>query len=60
MYDYSRLRFSEGLAAICIGGKSKSEGEYSYWEGGKWGYINKKGEIVVPPKFGCCSIITLI
>jgi WG containing repeat len=35
--------FSEGLAAVNLGGKCFS--------GGKWGYINKHGQIAIPMKF---------
>ena len=45
------LPFSESLAAICTSCTRKSDGEYSFMEGGRWGYIDTCGEIVIPEKF---------
>jgi hypothetical protein len=39
------------LAAICIGGKIIKEGEHSILEGGKWGFINRRGEVVISSQF---------
>jgi hypothetical protein len=64
-FDYA-WDFSEGLARVNMGGKlpaSKSEYEYvskkksetSYmaraFTGGKWGYIDKTGKIIIKPQF---------
>jgi hypothetical protein len=43
--------FSEGLAAFCTGCSEIAQGEYHRFDGGKWGYINKTGEIVVAPEY---------
>ena len=44
--------FSEGLAAFSLGGKmEKWDEEHSTWNGGLWGFINKKGQIVIKPQF---------
>jgi len=46
--------FSEGLAAINKGGKYESYSRYSQAMkliGGKWGYVDKTGKIVVPCKY---------
>jgi len=43
--------FSEGMAAVCMGGKSRVVGEHRVWEGGKWGYINSRGELIIPMEF---------
>lgn len=43
------MPFSNGYSAICIGGKSQIEDEHSINVGGKWGYINKSGKLVVQP-----------
>jgi hypothetical protein len=45
------LPFSDNLAAICENCTTKISGEHFSWEGGKWGFINKKGEIIIPPTF---------
>jgi len=45
------LPFSEGLAAFCEKCKEVRHDEYKRIEGGKWGYINKSGEIVVDPEY---------
>lgn len=42
-------QFNSGLACFNIGGHNKQIGEYSSWKGGLWGFINKKGEIVITP-----------
>lgn len=40
---YTQIQFfSEGLAAVSVGGQKESG------VGGKWGYINTKGELVIP------------
>jgi len=46
--------FSDSLAAVCAGGKKVKQeeaDEHPVWEGGKWGYVDRKGEIVIPMKF---------
>lgn len=44
--------FNSGLAAYNIGGQSKKmDDEHSKWQGGLWGFIDKKGQIVIEPKF---------
>ncbi|MCL1975778.1 MAG: WG repeat-containing protein [Firmicutes bacterium] len=46
-YDWA-FSFSEGLAAVNIGGVWIG-GEVSSWlDGGKWGFIDRTGQIVVP------------
>lgn len=46
-YD-AALPFNEGLAAVCIGCEEKSEGEHKTWMGGKWGFVDSKGNVAVP------------
>ncbi len=46
--------FSEGLAAVHVGGHSfiaGGEKPYLSTEGGKWGYIDRAGEIKIAPQF---------
>jgi len=48
--------FSEGLAAVQVGGRSyidslPGSGQYIGSEKGKWGYIDRTGEIKIPPQF---------
>lgn len=48
--------FSEGLAAVQVGGRSYIDsstdgGQYIGSEKGKWGYIDRTGEIKIPPQF---------
>ena len=40
--------FSEGLACVNVGATQKDFGMMS---GGKWGYIDTTGKLVIPPKF---------
>jgi hypothetical protein len=43
--------FSNGYASFNVGGNKEPMGEYWYWKGGLWGFINKKGNVVIEPKF---------
>jgi hypothetical protein len=44
--------FSSGLAAFNAGGQSKKiDEEHTSWRGGLWGFINKKGQVVIEPAF---------
>jgi hypothetical protein len=44
--------FSNGLAAVEVGGKAEKFGERLYRHiSGKWAYISKTGEIIIPPRF---------
>ena len=52
----SASHFSEGLAAVLVGGQSYIDsstdgGQYISSEKGKWGYIDRTGEIKIPPQF---------
>jgi len=41
--------FQDGLASVCNGCAPKSDGkEHTIISGGKWGYIDKLGKVVVP------------
>jgi hypothetical protein len=44
------LPFSEGLAAVEVGGEKGSEA-LRYVDGGKWGFIDKTGRMVIDPNF---------
>ena len=48
--------FHEDLAVVCMGCRKVPYNE-EYWKmiGGQWGYINKKGNIVIPLKFESAS-----
>lgn len=39
--------FDHGVAAVCAGCTPKSDGEHSSMAGGKWGYVDKHGAVVV-------------
>ena len=43
--------FSEGLAAVGVGGKRDAQGNVTTMDGGKWGFIDDKGNIVIQPQF---------
>ncbi len=44
-YDFA-YPFRNGLSVVCIGCVAKKSGEHTEMVGGKWGLINRKGEIV--------------
>jgi len=54
--------FSEGMAAVYVGGRSFIDSsadlgtnktvQFINQENGKWGYIDRTGEIKIPPQFG--------
>jgi len=50
MFDFGHP-FSEGLAVVCSGCEKVHEGEHWSMQGGKWGYIDKQGNPVIPLKF---------
>jgi acetyl esterase/lipase len=39
--------FDQGRAVVCIGCQPEADGEHSALVGGKWGYIDRHGDIVV-------------
>jgi hypothetical protein len=44
--------FKEGMASFNIGGHKKMfDEEHWYWDGGLWGFINKKGKVIIKPEF---------
>jgi hypothetical protein len=43
--------FSEGVARVCIGGKVQWDGFTPIEVGGKWGYIDKSGKMVIKAQF---------
>lgn len=44
--------FQDSIAAFCVGCKMEyDELEYGYWSGGKWGFINLKGDTLVKPQY---------
>ncbi len=43
--------FSGGLAAFCEKCVKTQEGEYHIYKGGRWGYVNKKGDIAIEPVY---------
>lgn len=47
--------FKNGLAAFNAGGKKVQDGEHSFIEGGKWGYVNLKGDTIYPAIFDSAS-----
>lgn len=49
-FDFA-LPFQEGLSAVCMGCKRERHGVHDFWTGGKYGYINKKGTIVIAIQF---------
>jgi len=54
----SALEFSEGLAAVYVGGQSLIDDHYIDSKGGKWGYIDRAGEMKIAPQFGYADIFS--
>jgi hypothetical protein len=49
-YDFA-LPFAEGLAGVCFGCKERREDEHTLVKGGRWGFINGKGHLVIPADY---------
>ena len=50
-FDYAQS-FREGVAAFCLECRSeKADAEHSFMTGGRWGYINRRGRIIVPVEY---------
>jgi hypothetical protein len=49
-FDFARP-FQNGLAAFNVGGHKQYHGEHWVWQGGLWGFINRKGKTVIEPTF---------
>ena len=45
------LPFQNELAGFCLECSHQADGDHSFWSGGKWGFINKTGEIVILPVY---------
>jgi hypothetical protein len=43
--------YSEGFAAVGVGGKRDAQGNVTTMDGGKWGFIDQKGSMVIRPQF---------
>src|ERR1700676_4941520 len=43
--------FSDGLAAVGVDGKRDAQGNVTTMDGGKWGFIDQKGNTVIRPQF---------
>jgi len=51
--------FSDSMAAVNIGGKLGFDKEYTndyFVKGGKWGYINAEGKLVIPCKYDAADL----
>jgi hypothetical protein len=49
-FDFA-LPFAEGLAAFCAGCAEVREGEHRLLAGGAWGFVDRRGEVVIPARF---------
>ncbi len=45
------LPFQDGLAGFCESCITVNYGEHRAWEQGKWGFINRRGKIVIPARY---------
>jgi hypothetical protein len=48
-YDFV-MPFKNGYAAFNIGGQSVRSDDHSVWEGGLWGLLDRKGNVVLEPQ----------
>jgi hypothetical protein len=51
VFDNGPDYFAEGLAAVCDGCREVAEGEHRGVKGGRWGFINRAGNLVIPLQF---------
>jgi len=58
-YDFA-FPFNKGVSIVCNGCTKKKTGEHTEIEGGKWGAINTKGEIIQPVIFSKQVLFTKI
>lgn len=49
-FDYARP-FADSMAAVCQGCQFVRNGEHDEVIGGKWGFINIKGDLIIPFKY---------
>lgn len=56
-YD-AALPFNSGMAFINIGCETDHAQQSTFWKGGKWGAIDKKGNIVVPIKYSNMNFLS--
>ncbi|MBM9576238.1 WG repeat-containing protein [Leptospira sp. 201903070] len=54
LFDFA-FPFEEDLTLVCLGCKSVKLGEHSKIEGGEYGLIDKKGNIIVPIEYDSIS-----
>jgi hypothetical protein len=45
------MPFREGRAAVCRGCMAEADGEHRAIKGGAWGYIDRKGDLVIPLRY---------
>ncbi len=45
-YDFAEF-FVKGISVVNLGGRKIYNGENWFWIDGKWGVINKKGEVII-------------
>lgn len=55
--------FNEGLASVCVGAKriryvTDSGDSATAWSGGKYGFIDKKGNFIVEPIYDFCNFFS--
>ena len=53
-FDWA-MPFSDGLAAVCNGCMLVKHEEHGRIEGGRWGYVDRNGKLVIPLKFDSAS-----
>lgn len=49
-YDFG-APFEDGLAAVCTGCRTVADGEHARVLGGSWGFIDTRGQVIVPLRF---------
>ena len=53
-FDWA-MPFSDGLAAVCNGCMLVKHDEHGRIEGGRWGYVDRNGKLIIPLKFDSAS-----
>lgn len=58
-YDFA-FPFQDGVSLVCNGCKQQADGEHTEMVGGKWGFINISGNVVIPISYSKQAAIEVL